>query len=66
MYRLLRLQLVFWLGVIGGIVALLVITIIGDIEYISGFSFLLAITAHGCGWSGISSSCSKTTILQLV
>ena len=65
MWRLPRLQLVFWLSTMGGIVAFLITTIASDFGYILSFCFFLTTFARGCDWSGISSSCSGATILRL-
>ncbi len=58
MWRSPRLLLVFWLGLIRGVVTFFVTTIAGDFGDISGpLLFLLSLTTCGCGWSGISSNC---------
>ncbi len=58
MWKLPRLQLVFWPGTIGGVVTLFVATIADDLGDISDLLLLfLSLTTCNYGWNGISSSC---------
>lgn len=45
--------------------AFFIIIIVGDFGYILDFLLFLATTTYDYGWSGISSSFSKATILRL-
>ncbi len=64
MWRLLRLQLVFWLGALLGVVALLIAVIAGDLRDVPLRAlaitslFLLAL----CGLCGINSRCVGATV----
>lgn len=59
MWKLPKLQLVFYLGIIGNIISLFITIIVSDFGYILSFSLLLAIATHV--WNSISSSCSEAT-----